>query len=214
MKEKKEITTLFLDVGGVLLTNGWGHAYRRLAAHKFNLNITEMEERHSLMFADYEEGNITLQEYLNRVVFYQDRDFSLAAFRDFMFSLTTPYVRMIALMQSVKEQYGLKVVAVNNEARELNEYRINTFKLNGLIDFFISSSYVHIRKPSENIFKLALDVAKVSASEVLYIDDVKLFVDVATDMGINGIVHTDYQTTAKALIPFSFRLPQKNMEHA
>ena len=214
MKDKKEITTLFLDVGGVLLTNGWGHEYRSLAAQKFNLNMTEMEERHSLMFAVYEEGNITLQEYLNRVVFYQERDFTLAAFRDFMFSLTKPCLRMIALMQSIKEQYGLKVVAVNNEARELNEYRINTFKLNGLIDFFISSCYVHIRKPSANIFKLALDVAKVSASEVLYIDDVKLFVDIAKDLGINGIVHTDHQTTSKALAPFSFRKPQKNMEHA
>lgn len=97
MSNKTKITTLFLDIGGVLLSDGWGHDFRRQAAEKFQLDMLEMEERHSLVFVTYEEGKITLEEYLKRVVFYKSRDFSFKEFRDFMFSLTTPDPEMIHL---------------------------------------------------------------------------------------------------------------------
>jgi putative hydrolase of the HAD superfamily len=198
MKEKK-ITTLFLDIGGVLLSNGWGHKFRHQAAEKFHLDIPEMEQRHKLLFVVYEEGRITMDEYLERVVFYQKRDFTSGQFKDFIFSLTTPNEEMIALIKKIKQQYDLKIVAVSNEARELNAYRIHTFKLNSFIDFFVSSCYVHMRKPDANIFRMALDTAQVSPDEVIYIDDVQMFVDVATDLGIKSICHSDYSSTAKAL---------------
>lgn len=41
------ITTLFLDIGGVLLNNGWDHPVRRRAAKHFKLNWARMEQRHS-----------------------------------------------------------------------------------------------------------------------------------------------------------------------
>lgn len=196
---KTNITTLFLDIGGVLLTNGWGHDFRKVVAEKFHLDKQQMEERHSIMFVTYEEGKTTLQEYLNRVVFYQQRDFTPDEFRDFMFSLSKPVPGMITLIKKIKEKYRLKVVAVSNEATELNAYRINTFGLNDFIDFFISSCYVHLRKPDEAIFKLALDTARVSTDEVVYIDDVQIFTDVATDLGIKSIHHTDILSTSEAL---------------
>ena len=120
MQHKNKITTLFLDIGGVLLSDGWGPAFRQLAAEKFHLDLAELEVRHNIMFVTYEEGKITLQEYLDRVVFYKKRDFSFDEFRDFMFSLTTPYPNMIAFIKKLKVQYGLKIVAVSNEVRELN----------------------------------------------------------------------------------------------
>lgn len=197
--DKRKITTLFLDIGGVLLSNGWGHDFRQKAVDKFHLDKEEVEERHSIMFVTNEEGRITLNEYLDRVIFYKKRDFTFDDFRDFMFSLTTPHEDMIAFIKSLKQQYGLKIVAVSNEARELNAYRIHTFKLNSFIDFFVSSCYVHIRKPDANIFRMALDTAQVSPDEVIYIDDVQMFVDIATDLGIKSICHKDYLSTAKAL---------------
>lgn len=206
--KKEKVTTLFLDIGGVLLSDGWGHDFRHLAADKFHLDKQEMEERHSIMFVTYEEGKITLQEYLNRVVFYKKRDFSFNEFRDFMLSLTTPYPDMIAFIKKIKSQYGLKIVAVSNEARDLNRYRIHTFKLNSFIDFFISSCYVHIRKPDINIFRMALDLAQVTAEEVVYIDDVQMFTDIATDLGIKSIHHTDWHLTSEALADMG--LPVEN----
>ncbi|MDQ6903095.1 MAG: HAD hydrolase-like protein [Bacteroidota bacterium] len=199
MQNVNKITTLFLDIGGVLLSNGWGRDFRQRAVEKFHLDEIEIEERHSIMFVTYEEGKITLDEYLDRVVFYKHRDFSRAEFRDFMFSLTTANSEMISFIKELKVQNNLKIVAVSNEARELNSYRIQTFKLNSFIDFFISSCYVHIRKPDANIFRMALDLAQVSAEEVVYIDDVQMFVDIATDLKIKSIRHTNWHSTSEAL---------------
>lgn len=106
---------------------------------------------------------------------------------------------MIALIKTLKERYRLKIVAVSNEARELNAFRIHTFKLAEIFDFFISSCYVHLRKPDVAIFQLALDIAQVQADEVLYIDDVKIFVDVAKELGINSIWHSHYLSTKNSL---------------
>jgi len=206
MLNKIKITTLFLDIGGVLLSNGWGLEFRQLAAEKFDLDLAEMEDRHEIMFVVYEEGRITLDEYLNRVVFYTPRDFSRDEFREYMFRLSTANSEMIDFIIKLKRDYQLKVVAVSNEARELNGHRIHTFKLNSFIDFFISSCYVHIRKPDATIFKMALDLAQVSAEEVVYIDDVQVFTNIAKDLGIKSIYHTGWQKTARALADMGLSL--------
>ena len=124
MKSTIPITTLFLDVGGVLLTNGWGHQSRALAAKAFDLNLDEMEDRHHLTFDTYEVGKLTLEEYLSRTVFYEERPFTPEQFREFMFAQSQPYPEMIELVRNLKAQHELKIATVNNEARELNSHRI------------------------------------------------------------------------------------------
>ena len=195
MKRSTEITTLFLDVGGVLLTNGWGHQSRALAAKVFDLNPADMEDRHHLTFDTYEVGKLTLEEYLDRTVFYQERPFTREQFREFMFAQSQPYPEMIALVRALKAQHALRIAVVNNEARELNSHRIRTFKLDEFVDFFVSSCFVRFRKPDADIFRLALDVAQVPAGQVVYIEDQPMFVQVAEGLGIRGIRHTDYQST-------------------
>ncbi len=199
-----KITTLFTDIGEVLLTNGWGHDSRRLAANKFNLDFNDFETRHAIGFETHELGKLTMNEYLDIAVFYEPRDFSKDEFRKFMFDQSKPYPEMIELIKRLKKSYGLKVVAVSNEARELNAYRIEKFKLAGFIDFFVSSTYVHIRKPDPDIYKLALDMAQVQPEEVVYLDDVSVFVNMADSLGIRGIWHVDYETTCKKLQSFGF----------
>ncbi len=199
MKRSKEITTLFLDIGGVLLTNGWDHHARKRAATNFKLDLAEMEDRHHLTFDTYEEGKLTLEEYLDRVVFYQERPFTRAQFRRFMFAQSKPYPKMIELVRRLKARYGLKIAMVSNEARELNSHRIRKFKLDGFVDFFISSCFVHLRKPDAEIYRVALDIAQVPANQVIYIENIPMFVQVAEDLGIRGILHTDYVSTCKQL---------------
>jgi putative hydrolase of the HAD superfamily len=193
------VTTLFLDIGGVMLSNGWGHESRRAAAEVFHLDFNDMEERHHLTFVTYEEGKLTMREYFNRIVFYRKRDFTPDQFRDFMFAQTTPFVNMIEFILKLKEQYGLKIAVVNNEARELNVHRIKKFKLNQFVDFYISSCFVHFRKPDADIFRIALDIAQIPAEHVIYIENTKMFVDVARDLGIRSIHHTDYKSTRSEL---------------
>jgi putative hydrolase of the HAD superfamily len=193
------ITTLFLDIGGVLLTNGWDHGIRQHAADKFGLDYAEMNERHHLTFDTYEEGKLSLDEYLNRVVFYQQRSFSREEFKAFMYAQSQPFEPMIELMRRLKMEYRLHVAAVSNEGRELTTYRVQQFKLGTLIDFFISSCFVHYRKPDTDLYRIALDIAQVNPSQVVYIDDRPMFVEVAQSLEIRGIIHTDIKTTQKEL---------------
>jgi len=202
MKRPTEITTLFLDVGGVLLTDGWNHDARKRAAKNFKLDWTEMEDRHRLTFETHEEGKITFGEYLSRVVFYKERPFTRAQFRLFMFAQSNPYREMIELVAQLKVRHGLKVAVVSNEARELNEYRIREFKLDAFVDCFITSCFVHFRKPDADIFRLALDIAQAPARQVLYIENTPMFVQIAEDLGIRSILHTDYKSTCAKLASF------------
>lgn len=205
MKQSSSITALFLDIGGVLLTNGWDRHARKRAATHFKLELAEMEERHQLSFATHEEGKLTLEKYLGRVVFYKKRPFTLAQFRKFMFAQSKPYPEMIALAAQLKAQYGLKIAVVSNEARELNAYRIRKFKLDGFVDFFISSCFVHLRKPDADIFRLALDLAQTPADQVVYIENTPLFVQVAEGLGIRSIHHTNYKSTRAKLAAFGLQ---------
>jgi putative hydrolase of the HAD superfamily len=208
------IRCLFLDIGGVLLSNGWDYEFRQRAAQHFQLDADEMEKRHELLFVTYEEGSITLDEYLDRVVFYSKRDFTHSEFKNFMFSLSTPDEEMIGFIKKLKSHYGLKIIAVSNEARELNAYRISTFKLNEIFDFFVSSCYAHLRKPDAAIFRLAIDGAQVPVEEIVYIDNMQMFVDVAKGLGINSIRHTNYLSTAKALADLGLPVEKENVATA
>ena len=205
MKRATPITTLFLDIGGVLLTDGWDRHARKRAATNFKLEWAEMEERHSLNFDIYEEGKLTLEEYLGQVVFYQKRPFTQAQFRRFMFAQSKPHPEMIELVAQLKVWHGLKIAVVSNEGRELNAYRIRKFKLDGFVDVFISSCFVHLRKPDADIFRLALDIAQVPARQVVYIENTPMFVQIAEGLWIRSILHTDYSSTCAKLASFGLQ---------
>ncbi len=202
----KKITCLFLDIGNVLLTNGWGHESRFLAVDKFKLDKAEMEDRHKLTFDTYELGKITLDQYLDRCVFYEKRDFTHDEFKKFMFAQSKKLPQMKENMMLLKNKYNLKIAVVNNEGKELNEHRIKKFKLKELVDFFISSCFVHFRKPDEDIFQMALDVAQVNKNEIVYIDDRPMFVDIAKSIGLKGIHHLSMEDTFSRLAKMGLTL--------
>jgi putative hydrolase of the HAD superfamily len=158
-----------------------------------------MEDRHRLTFEIHEQGKLTFDEYLNLVVFYQKQPFSRAEFREFMFEQSKPYPEMIALVATLKRQYGCKIVVVSNESREVNAYRIRKFELDEIVDAFISSCFVHLRKPDVEIFKLALDIAQTPVQRVIYIENTPMFVQIAESLGIRTILHTDYKSTCEEL---------------
>lgn len=206
------VTTLFLDIGGVLLNNGWDRHTRRRAADRFGIDYEELNERHHLTFDTYEAGKLGLGEYLARTVFYRERTFSPEAFRDFMFSQSRPFPEMIELVRALKERYQLKLVAVSNEGRELTVHRIHSCGLPDFIDAFICSCFVHIRKPDVDIYRLALDVAQAQPQEVVYIDDRAMFVDVARGLGIRGIHHSGVRPTRALLAGFGLSLGEEEPE--
>ena len=205
-KIKLAITTLFVDVGQVLLTNGWDRGMRRSAAEIFKLDYAEMDERHHLTFDTYEQGKLSLDTYLKRTVFYEERPFTYGEFKEFMFDQSRPYPEMIGLICGLKGRYKLKTAAVSNEGRELTQHRVKTFGLTNFIDYFVSSCFVHIRKPDEDIFRIALDLSNASPHEVLYVDDRAMFVEVAEGLGFRGLHHKGYESTKEALAGYGLTL--------
>jgi putative hydrolase of the HAD superfamily len=202
MNASPGITNLFLDIGGVLLTDGWDHRARKRAAAEFKLDLADVNDRHLLMFAAYEEGKLTLKEYLDDVVFYKRRPFTRVRFRRFMFAQSKALPGMIALVARLKIRHRLKITVVSNEARELNSHRIRKFGLDRFVDSFVSSCFVHIRKPDADIFRLALDVSQAAPRQVLYIENTPMFVRIAEGLGIRSILHTDYASTRAKLSSF------------
>lgn len=190
-----EITTLFCDVGGVLLTNGWDRHSRMKAAEQFNFDIKEFESRHQMCFYLHEIGKITLKEYLEETLFYQTRAFSTEKFIEFMHAQSKPHEDVIDFVKNLKQTHHLKIVLFSNEGRELTDYRLRKFGFHDFVDFFVFSSYVHARKPDKEIFRMALDLVQRPPASIIYIDDRQMFIDIAIKMGIHGIWHVDLKTT-------------------
>ncbi|CAN5901034.1 HAD family phosphatase [soil metagenome] len=206
LDKKKEIKTLFLDIGGVLVSNGWDRFARQKAVKKFNLDPNELSDRHGIFFETYESGKLTLKEYLDNVIFYEPRDFTEMDFMNFMFQQSLALKGSIEYFMGIKKKYKLNVLALSNEGRELNDYRIKTFKLDKLFNFFVSSCYVHLRKPDKDIFKMACDVSHTTPQHALFVDDRIIHVRIAGSLGINAIQFRNLATTKKQMAAYGFTI--------
>ncbi len=193
------IRALFIDLGGVILTNGWDSDTRVAAANRFGLDLAEMNNRHRMTFDTYEIGKLTLSEYLARVVFYQPRTFTPEEFTEWILTQSKALPGMVELVTDLKKRYRLKVFVVSNEGRELTEFRIRKFALNDFVDAFVSSCFVGYRKPDNDIYRLALDLSQTPAECIAYLEDRPLFVEVASRFGIQAVLHTGYESTKASL---------------
>src|SRR6185369_13399558 len=203
----RPITTLFVDLGSVLLTDSWSPAMRQKAVEQFGFDFAEVAKRSQLTFEGYEEGNISLDEYLDWVLFHEERSFSREDITAFMLTQSQPYPEMVELVRSLRARYRLKVTVVTNDGREFLAHRVKQFDLKEIIDFFIVSCFVHCRKPELEIYRMALGIVQVDPEEVVYIDDQELFVEVAQSLGLHGIHHTDYAATRAALAALGLTVP-------
>jgi putative hydrolase of the HAD superfamily len=184
-----EITTLFWDIGGVILTNGWDRESRKEAAATFHLDWDEFEDRHDLSFPAFDTGHITLNEYLDRTLFYRTRPFTREEFTAFMFAQSKEYPEVRAILDQVTASGKYFIGAINNEPLELNQYRIEAFHLRKNFFVFFSSCYVRSRKPEETIFRVALEVSQRPPEQCLFIDDRALNLESPRRLGMNTIHH-------------------------
>lgn len=194
--QKNGIRVLFFDIGGVLLSNGWGHESRQKAAQVFGFDYAEMSTLHDFIFNVYEIGSITLDEYLDTVLFYQPRSFTKADFIDFMLQESKQLPGMLDWLIGWKRDHpGIRIISINNEGRELNDYRIDHFGLDRVFDAFVSSCEVGMRKPDPGIFRLALGIAHAQPEECLYFDDRIILAEAAKKLGILGHQHRSFEET-------------------
>ena len=195
-----DISTVLWDVGGVLLTNGWDHAGRAEVLAHFQVNKAEFEDRHPEANDAWEKGLITVEEYLHRTVFWEPRSFSLQEFVEAMKAQSRVLDgTALSILEGLASSGDVDLGMLNNEARELNDYRIETFGFRGYFDFFFSSCYVGMRKPSEQIYRLALDVLQCEPGEVVFIDDRSGNVEIAAKLGIHAIQYMGVERLSREL---------------
>ncbi len=186
-----QITTIFWDIGGVLLTNGWDTAARDRAVRKFGLDRADYEQRHAMAVPELEIGQITLDEYLSQTIFCSDRSFPPQAFKDFIFAQSRPIEGAMDVLAEVAGTHRYLLGTLNNESRELNEYRLDTFGLRQWFSVFVCSAYLGVMKPGPAIFRVALDLVQQDPARVLMIDDRPLNVEAAAKAGMHTIHFRD-----------------------
>ncbi len=182
-----EIHAIFWDVGGVLLTNAWDHNERAAALEHFHLDEKEFHSRHEMVVSSFERGKITLDEYLDRTVFYRDRPFTRNEFRDYMFSLSRPIPEVLAFARALAGSGKYFMGTINNESRDLNLYRIEKFGLREIFRLFVSSCFVGLRKPESGIYRLAIEITQFNPEECCFIDDRALNLECAAKLGMHTI---------------------------
>ena len=200
------VRAIFWDVGGVLLSNAWDHAQRAEALAHFQLDEEEFHDRHDMLVSSFERGKITLDEYLDRTVFYRPRTFSREAFRDFMLSLSRPFPDVLQFAQSLADSGKYFMGTINNESRELNDYRIEQFGMRKVFRLFISSCFVGLRKPERDIYRLALETTQIPAEECVFIDDRALNLECAAQLGMHTIEMDNLEQLRADLVKLEVRI--------
>ena len=194
-----QINALFWDVGGVLLTNAWDRAQRERALDQFKLDQEEFSDRHEMVVSSLERGKISFDDYLNRTIFYRPRPFAREVFKDYVFSLSQPHREVLAVVEELAKSGKYFMGTINNESRELNLYRIQTFGLREIFSTFVSSCFVGLRKPEEGIYRMALEITQKSAEDCCFIDDRALNLEYAKQMGMHTIEMQDVEQLRREL---------------
>ena len=186
-----EMKVVFFDVGGVLLSNGWDRRSRRDACQHFDLDWQDFQDRHDSVFTDFETGELTLDGYLQRTVFYRDQPFTGDEFYSFMKSQSEALPESMALLRELSESGTYLLATLNNESRELNDYRIENFGLRDHFSLFLSSCYLGVRKPEPEIYQIALDITQQVPEQCVFIDDRELNLECAELAGMRAIHFRD-----------------------
>jgi putative hydrolase of the HAD superfamily len=179
---------ILFDVGGVLLTNGWDERERALTMEYFHLDPVAFEARHLAPYDAWERGAIPLKAYLDATVFYEPRRFSQDDFFGFMLNQSKLLPNgALGILEELAASDKFMLGALNNEARETNEFRFESFGLRNYLKVALSSCYLGLRKPEPAIYRRALDILDGPAERILFIDDRVQNVAGAAAVGMKAI---------------------------
>jgi putative hydrolase of the HAD superfamily len=182
---------ILFDIGGVLLTNGWDHRERAALVEQFHLDGAELEAHHAKAFEPWERGELTLNEYLDAVMFYKPRDFSREEFFAAICAQSKPLPdSAMCILKELAASDKCAVGSLNNEARETHEFRVEKFGLRQYLKFTFTSCFMGIRKPDPSIYRHALGILGKSPERVLFIDDRLENVAAAAAIGMKAVQFT------------------------
>jgi putative hydrolase of the HAD superfamily len=186
----RDIQHIFFDIGGVLGSNGWDREQRERAVEHFKLDPDDFQQRHEEVVGAWEEGRVTLEEYLDIAVFSQPRSFSRDSFVEFMHSQSVADENTIEVADSLTHHSRFTLMTLNNESDELNRYRIHKFRISEIFEAFLSSCWLGVRKPTRQFYSRALGIAQANPERSLFIDDRPQNLTAASALGMNVILFT------------------------
>jgi putative hydrolase of the HAD superfamily len=205
------ISQLFFDIGGVLGSNGWDREQRARAVDTFSLDADDFQYRHEETIGAFESGAISLEEYLDVTVFWKPRDFTREEFKEFIFSLSMPSLDSLDVVRRLRRSVRgrptrVRLATLNNESRELNQYRIDHFGLCELFDVFFSSCWLGVRKPTRQIYERVLGMTQAEPVRCLFVDDREQNLAPARALGMQTIHFTSATALAQSLAGLGFAL--------
>jgi HAD superfamily hydrolase (TIGR01509 family) len=201
------IETIFFDIGGVLLSNGWDETQRATVLPRFDIFLDGYETRHAAANYRWERGLENARWFFDQTVFYEPRKFT---FEDLWPEVegqsSVMYPGTYDVIRSLRAQKKYKVATLNNESRELNDFRIEKFDLRSYFDFFICSGYLGEMKPNPGIYRAALETSATPPARTVFIDDKPENCAAARELGMNAILFSSPQQLCSALIEIGITL--------
>jgi putative hydrolase of the HAD superfamily len=193
------VRTLFFDLGGVLLSNGWDTGSRKKAAEVFGLDYQEFQTRHEMLKTAFETGRLSLDAYIRKAVFHRQRAFSPEDFKAFMFSRSVVLGDTLEWVHALSRSGKCRLYTLNNESRELHEHRVREFSLDRIFAGFLVSCYLGQAKPDEEIYLNSLGIAACERHDALFIDDRALNIEPALALGLNAVLFEGLDSLRDAL---------------
>ena len=188
MSSTSHIKTIFWDIGGVLLTNGWDKEERTEVLSRLGVDLADYESRHEEANYFWERGLSTAEHFFNVTVLNQNPNLT--------FSELWPQVcaeskilhpGCLDILGELATSGRYKLATLNNESRELNQHRLDAFRLRPFFDYFLCPGYVHEMKPHPDIYRAAIEISGHVAETAVFIDDKAENCDAAASLGMQTI---------------------------
>ncbi len=197
----KDIQCFVFDFGNVVAFFDHGKACRQLA--KLTKNCWSGEEIYKQMFQaggleeQYDLGKISTPDFLNRI----KQQFSIDADNKDVedawcniFWLNKSIVQLLSRLKA--KSYKLILASNTNELHykwcEKNFKEVLGDKeVCGYFEFKVLSYDIKHRKPDIEFFDKCIEASGCNASQCVYVDDREDFVNVALEIGMNGILVDD-----------------------
>ena len=192
------IRAVFFDFGGVIMRTEYQSPRQKLA-ERFNMDYDEMDR--AVFGSDSARraslGEITEDAHWSAVMkrFKQPAS-EMQVFRSNFFGGDVIDRNLVEYIRSLRGKFHTGLIS--NAWSGLREF-ITKEKLLDLFDTVIISAEIGVVKPSAKIYEVALNQAKVSADEAVFVDDVQVNIEACEKVGMKGVLFNEPEKSLSRL---------------
>jgi putative hydrolase of the HAD superfamily len=192
------IRAVFFDLGGVIVRTEY-QAPRQQLADRLGMEYDDLDRIvfNSDSGIQASTGAITSQQHWEAVLKRLKRPVEeLQSIRDEFFAGDIVDRTILDFLRSLRGTH--KTGLISNAWSDLRDY-ITREKMIDAFDHIIISAEVGVAKPDPRIFQIALEQARVSPNEAVFVDDFYVNIEGCEKVGMKGIHFKDAQSTLAQL---------------